>query len=194
MSRPPLVLASSSPRRRDLLATLGLSFTFQAPDVDETRHDGEQPGPFVERVARAKSQEVHRAGIASLGADTTVVLGGRVLGKPGSSIEAATMLGDLRGRDHLVLTGIALTTDTGTRSMVVTTTVTMAAFDDTLIDWYVSTGEPMDKAGAYALQGIGGVLVDRIVGDPFNVIGLPLGSLRNLFEAAGLDLLGYRVP
>lgn len=192
MSQPPLVLASSSPRRRDLLATLGLTFTVEAPEVDEAQHDGEEPGPFVERVARAKSRAVHRAGIVCLGADTTVVLDGGVLGKPTSPAAASAMLAALRGRDHLVHTGIALTTDTDTWSGVVTTTVTMANFDDRLIDWYVSTGEPMDKAGSYALQGIGGVLVDHVVGDPFNVIGLPLGSLRDLFEVAGLDLLGYR--
>lgn len=194
MSQPPLVLASSSPRRRELLATLGLSFTVEAPEVDESRREGEEPGPFVERVARAKSRAVHRAGIVSLGADTTVVLDGMVLGKPTSATAAAEMLAALRGRTHLVHTGIALTTDTGTWSGVATTIVTMAAFDDNVIEWYVSTGEPMDKAGSYALQGIGGVLVDHVVGDPFNVIGLPLGSLRGLFHKAGLDLLGYRAP
>ncbi len=194
MSRPPLVLASSSPRRRDLLTTLGLAFTSESPHVDESRHTGEAPTVFVERVARAKAGAVHRPGTATLGADTTVVLDDAILGKPASAEEAIRMLQALRGRTHLVHTGVAIVTDAGTWSGVTTTSVALVDLDDSLIDWYVTTGEPLDKAGSYAMQGIGGAFVTQVEGDPFNVIGLPLAATRALFMGAGLDLLAYRSP
>ncbi len=192
MSQPPLVLASSSPRRQGLLSVLGVSFTVDPPDVDESQRPGEPPTDFVERVARAKSQAGHHPGTASLGADTIVSLGGRVLLKPSSTEDAAEMLRSLSGVTHRVHTGVALTTDDGTRSVVCTTAVTMSHLDDETIATYVETGEPMDKAGAYALQGVGGAFVERVDGDPFNVIGLPLAVTRALFAVAGLDLLAYR--
>lgn len=192
MSRPRLVLASSSPRRRDLLGVLGLSFAVEAPQVDESPRDGETPARLVERVALDKARAVHRPGTATLSADTVVVLDDDVLTKPASEADAAAMLRRLRGRTHLVHTGVALTTDAGDHSTVATTAVTLAPIEDEVIAWYVATGEPLDKAGSYALQGVGGVFVDHIEGDPFNVIGLPLAITRDLFRRAGLDLLAFR--
>ncbi len=194
MPKPHLVLASSSPRRRGILTTLGLSFTISSPDVDESRLPDEPPPAFVERVAREKTLAAHRRGNATLGADTVVVLDDAVLVKPVSVTDAVEMLRRLSGRSHDVHSGVAVTTDGGTWSSTATTSVHMVTLDDELIDWYVSTGEPLDKAGSYALQGLGGAFVERIDGDPFNVIGLPLAATRRLFAAAGLDLLAYRHP
>ncbi len=193
MSQPRLVLASGSPRRRDLLASLGLAFAVEPPGVDESRREDEDPAAFVERVARAKATAVGRPGVTVLAADTTVVLDGDVLGKPDSPEEASAMLRRLRSRTHVVVTGVALAADSAVHSTVASTTVAMAWIPDEVIAWYVATGEPLDKAGSYALQGVGGTFVEHVDGEPSNVIGLPLAATRSLFATAGLDLLSFRV-
>jgi len=183
-----LVLASASPRRNDLLGRLGLAFDVVAPDVDETPGLGEDPVVYVERVARAKATAVAGAGAVVLAADTTVVLDGIILGKPADGTDAARMLSALAGRTHDVLTGVAVRRADGhVESTVVRTAVTMTAMSEAEIAWYVGTGEPLDKAGAYALQGSGAVFVERIEGSASNVVGLPLATVAELLRRAGVE-------
>lgn len=192
----PIVLASSSPRRRRLLRELGVSFSVRVPDVDERQLPGELPGPHVRRLALAKAQAVARdltPGCGAqwvLGADTVVVLDGRILGKPPNAGGAAGMLARLSGRTHEVLTGVALVPVAGGRSRtcVARSRVEMKPFDDAAIRRYVASGEPLDKAGAYAVQGRGRHLVAQVFGSLTNVIGLPLERLGRLLAAAGVSL------
>ena len=189
---PRLVLASASPRRRELLAALGISARVRPAAVDETPLDGEPAADCVVRLARAKAHVDARPGELILAADTLVVLDGRILGKPAGPEEAAAMLARLAGRDHLVQTGVAVhDADSGaTAAAVETTRVTLAALDARRIAAYVATGEPLDKAGAYAIQGLGALFVESIDGNYSNVVGLPLPLTRRLFAELGFDLLG----
>jgi len=177
---PGLVLASGSPRRRELLAQLGLTFTIVSPDVDETPHPGERPIHLVRRLARAKAAAV--GGAVVLAADTTVELDGDNLGKPADVDDARRMLRRLSGRAHRVHTGIAVRVGSDVAAEVVTTIVTFVALQPPVIDWYVGTGEPLDKAGAYAIQGAGGVFVEHVRGSVSNVVGLPLTTVARLLE------------
>ncbi|HVG57495.1 MAG TPA: Maf family protein [Hyalangium sp.] len=184
-----LVLASASPRRRDLLSQLGVQFTVAAADLDETPLDKEAADTYVLRLARAKAQAVAARfpGTWVLAADTTVALGTELLGKPGGPAEAREMLTRLSGRTHAVYTGVALA-GRAQEATVVRTGVTFRTLSASEIDWYVSTGEPLDKAGAYAVQGKGGFLVAAVEGSPTNVIGLPLGETLELLTRAGVPL------
>ncbi len=182
----PLVLASSSPRRRELLALLGLVPLIIPPDIDETWQSGEQPAPHAERLAREKAAAVRRPDAAVVAADTIVVVDGDILGKPADAAEAARMLTRLAGRDHLVHTAMAVAFRGTTVSGVETTRVWIRPLDAAAIAAYVATGEPMDKAGAYGIQGYGAVIVERIEGDYFTVMGLGLGRLVALMRQAGL--------
>jgi septum formation protein len=186
---PPLVLASASPRRRELLGQLGLSFEVRAPDIDETPGAQEVPEAYVARLARDKARVVARAAPAAwvLAADTTVVLDGALLGKPADAAEARAMLGRLSGRTHEVLTGVALAGRAQGEALV-RTRVRFRPLSDAEVAWYVATGEPLDKAGAYAVQGKGGFLVAALEGSPTNVIGLPLGETLALLARAGYPL------
>jgi septum formation protein len=181
-----LVLASGSPRRRELLALLDVAFDVVPADVDETPLPSSSPVDHVLRVAALKAA----AGAALcpealvIAADTVVDLDGEILGKPGSLAEAARMLRLLSGRDHLVHTAVMVARDVE----LVTTVVSLDDLADADIDRYVATGEPFDKAGAYAIQGRGAVLVREVHGSVTNVIGLPLTELRRLLVAAGLVL------
>lgn len=178
-----LVLASGSPRRRELLAHLGLHFDVVVPDVDETPLEGEEPVAYVLRIARAKALAVEVPdGAAVVAADTTVEIDGRILGKPSDEDDAGAMLRDLSGRTHRVHTGLVVRRDGDVRDEVVTTHVTFVPLTEATLSWYVATGEPMDKAGAYAIQGAGGVLVERIEGSASNVVGLPLAQLSRLLR------------
>lgn len=177
-----LVLASGSPRRRELLATLGLIFVVDAADIDETEFAGEDPSSYVVRLARSKAAHVagrHEDGTIVIGADTTVEIDGMILGKPNDLAHAAGMIAALSGRTHRVHTGLAVVVSGSGDPWVrlCTTDVTFRDLDESAIDRYVATGEPMDKAGAYAIQGHGGALVARINGNVQNVVGLPLAEL-----------------
>lgn len=191
MSAPhQLVLASSSPRRREILSSLGLTFETRAADVDESLLPGEDPFDAAERLARAKAEAVARgAGDALVvAADTLVVLDGRALGKPASREDAARMLRSLSGRSHQVVTGLALTFGGRTASGREITDVVFAAMSEKEINAYVETGEPDDKAGAYAVQGIGGLFVETVNGSPSNVVGLPVRLFYRLASEMGLTL------
>ncbi|MBL8952225.1 MAG: septum formation inhibitor Maf [Myxococcaceae bacterium] len=176
------VLASGSPRRRELLQRLGLDFTVQPADLDESLRAGEAPHAYVERLARAKAAAV--PGDLVLAADTTVAVGNEILGKPVDEADARRMLGLLSGREHSVFTGIA----TKTHARVVQTRVGFKALTEGEIAWYVATTEPYDKAGGYALQGLAAAFVVRIDGSPTNVIGLPLVETLELLRTSGLKL------
>jgi nucleoside triphosphate pyrophosphatase len=189
MGQTRLVLASASPRRRALLSGLGLSFESVAPGVDEAVREGETPLTYVLRVARDKAAAGARLapGAVVLAADTAVVLGGAILGKPSGKAEARRMVRALSGRRHVVMTGVAL--DGAARaSAVVETAVWFRELTEAEIAWYAATGEPLDKAGAYAIQGAGGMLVRRIEGSASNVVGLPLAETVDLLGRAGLSL------
>lgn len=186
----PLVLASSSPRRRELLARLGLPVTHVTPQVDETRRVGEPPTVHVQRVAIEKARTAAAAGHAQpvLAADTSVVLGDEVLGKPVDLADAERMLRRLRGRPHTVLTATAVRWGEREASRLDAATVAFVPFSDDILRWYLATGEHHDKAGAYALQGKGAILVARVEGNVQAVVGLPLARLPALFATVGLRL------
>jgi septum formation protein len=185
-----LVLASASPRRRELLGQLGLSFEMLAADIDETPRQGEPATDYVLRLAREKARVVaaQTSGAWVLAADTTVVLGEELLGKPHDEAGVRAMMGRLSGRTHEVQTGVALAGPGGEHSTVVRTRVTFRSLSVEEIAWYASTGESLDKAGGYAIQGKGGFLVEEIDGSPTNVIGLPLGETLALLARAGVPL------
>ena len=176
--RLPLVLASQSPRRRELLATAGIPYTVRVSDVEEIRAPSELPDAYVRRLARDKAEAAWqgRAEIV-LGADTVVVLGQEVLEKPRDGADARGMLRRLAGREHVVITGICLRHPGGVIIDSSATRVCFTPLTDAEIDEYVASGEPMDKAGAYAIQGLASKFVDRIEGCYFNVIGLPLSQV-----------------
>ncbi len=191
-----LVLASASPRRRDLLVGLQLDFEVRSAEIDESALTDELPEDHVLRLARAKAQAVARPGELVLAADTVVVLEGRILGKPADTAEAHQMLSSLTGREHDVYTGVALFEPD--RDTLVSATdrseVRIAALDKDEISWYVSTGEPLDKAGSYAIQGLGALFVERVVGNYTNVVGLPLPLTRSLFRQLSYDILDFQAP
>jgi septum formation protein len=173
-----------------LLEAAGYEFDVAAPDVDETRNDGESPRAYVARLARAKAGVValqHPARVV-LGADTTVVVDDEVLGKPVDAADAARMLRRLSGRVHQVLTAVSLMSPEGVcHEAIETTTVEMRMLSDEDIAWYVRSTEPMDKAGAYAIQGLASRFVPRIEGSYTNVVGLPITAIAELFRRAGLS-------
>lgn len=179
-----LVLASASPRRARLLAEAGFAFDVAPANVDERRLAGEPPVAYVRRLAGAKAGAVasRYPGRVVVGADTVVVIDGLVLGKPADAAEAAAMLGRLAGRRHAVLTGVALLRDARSVDAVERTEVTFAPLDADRIRWYVGTGEPDDKAGAYAAQGIGSRFIERIEGSYTNVVGLPIPRVVRLLN------------
>lgn len=183
-----LILASSSPRRAELLERLGLEFAVLPADVDESRLPDEDPGKYVERLGRAKAEAVGERGDVVIGADTAIVHRGHVLGKPGHPEEARSMLRRLQGGVHEVFTGLAVAHSQEVVSLVDRTEVRMASMTAEEIADYVDCGEPMDKAGSYALQGRGGLYVESIVGSPFTVIGLPVHLLARLTERVGAQL------
>jgi len=176
------VLASASPRRQDLLAAAGYRFTVETADVDETPLAGEAAAAYVARLAEAKARAVlaRCPGALVLGADTTVVVDGAILAKPADADDAARMLGRLQGRAHDVLTGVALVSATWSRVAVAATTVWFAPMTSAEIATYVASGEPMDKAGAYAVQGRAARWVSRIEGSYSNVVGIPVALVHRL--------------
>jgi septum formation protein len=178
------ILASASPRRRELLGLLLPRFTVEAPEADESFENGMPPDKAVTLLAGRKAEAVSARHVqaAVIGADTVVEADGTILGKPRSAADARRMLGFLSGRTHRVHTGVALIYPGGKRTVAESTAVTFAAMSDEEIRRYVSTGEPMDKAGAYGIQGLGGIFIPRIEGDYYNVMGLPLNALYTLLK------------
>jgi septum formation protein len=186
-----VILASGSPRRRELLEQLGLKFTISTPDVDETPRPAEDPIVYVRRVALAKALAVEAPDDALvIAADTTVEIDGEILAKPFDGEEATRMLAQLSGRTHRVHTGVAMRRGEDRAGEVVTSLVTFTPVTPEMIEWYVATGEPLDKAGSYAVQGIGGVFVEKVDGSVSNVIGLPLHTVVRLAGELGVTLLG----
>jgi septum formation protein len=180
---PKIILASTSPRRAEILRTAGWPFAALPPDVDETRSESEDAITYVQRLGRTKAEAVWSPGRTTVGADTVVLVDGQMLGKPRDLEDARGMLRLLSGRWHQVLTGVALIDGVSAevRLACETTEVKFALMSEAEIVWYVSSGEPMDKAGAYAIQGLGARFVEGIRGDYYNVMGLPV---RLLYELA----------
>ena len=181
-----LILASASPRRAELLASAGFTFTVQTAEVDETPHAGEAPEAYVLRVARAKAQAVaahcRKSGTVVLGADTTVVMDGEILAKPEGRNDAIRMLKSLSGRVHEVLTGVAVIAGPREEHEVVSTRVRLLPITMDEITWYIETGEPDGKAGAYAIQGRAARFVDWIEGSWSNVVGLPVATVYQMIK------------
>lgn len=196
MTRPnTLQLASTSPRRREILSALGLEFTVVHVDVDETPRDGERPDEMVVRLAVAKAEAAPGGTAAAVvAADTAVVVDDRTLGKPGNEEECVAMLAALAARRHKVFTGVALRTATGIRTALSATDVYFRDIgrDEALAYW--QSGEPRDKAGAYGIQGLGGLFVERIEGSYSGVVGLPVFETAALLEEAGFGPLDRRIP
>ncbi len=186
----PLILASASPRRRELLGGLGFAVECMPADIDESQRDGETPAAHVLRVAREKAGVVarRRADGPVLGADTIVVLGDKILGKPADRDDARRMLAALSGRTHTVLTAVCVIWNRREATHLEAACVTFLALPPALLDWYLATGEGDDKAGGYAVQGLGGALIARIEGNVQAVIGLPLAALPALFARVDLEI------
>jgi septum formation protein len=183
MTAEILTLASSSPRRRQLLEMLGISVRVVPANIPEVRRPVETPVDYVERLAREKALSV--PGALVLGADTTVVVRDEVLEKPLDAADALRMLKKLQGRTHQVVTSVALVAEERIHQATDVTSVVFRRVDEEFLEAYVATGEPMDKAGAYGIQGYGAALVERIEGDFFSVMGLPLRLVLQLLERAG---------
>ena len=188
---PTLVLASASPRRRDMLSLAGVRFTVIPAAIDETPHPGEAPADYVRRVARDKAAAVRAqapAGSVVLAADTAVCIDDELFGKPRDAADARRMLARLSGREHRVLSAVCVEGGSGARAeSLVETRVRFRPLDDPTIAAYVASGEPLDKAGAYGIQGLGGALVSTIDGSYSAVVGLPLAETLALLEAAGIS-------
>lgn len=191
MSRQPsLCLASSSPRRQEILRALGLEFSVQAIEVDEDRLAGETPQQMVLRLATAKAAAADvDASCRVIGSDTVVVLGDEVLGKPRNRDEAVSMLLRLSGRRHFVLTGVALRGPGGVQTAVSSTEVYFREISRDEARAYWHSGEPRDKAGAYGIQGLGGAFVEAIKGSYSGVVGLPVFETVRLLQGAGIDVM-----
>jgi septum formation protein len=187
MTESPIVLASGSPRRRQLLEMLRIPFRVVAPDVDEHVLPGEAPDRYVMRLSRAKAEAVaaRAPGELILAADTTVVLDGDIFGKPDSPADAVAMLARLQGRTHEVLTAVAVTRNGGLQQALDVSRVTFRPADRAMLEEYAATGEPLDKAGAYAIQGLGALFIERVEGDIFGVMGLPLRLALDLLARFG---------
>jgi septum formation protein len=184
---PPIVLASQSPRRAELIARLALDFDVQPADIDESYRAGETPPEHAERLAREKAQVVAATHPHALvvGSDTIVVIDGDVLGKPRSREQAVEMLMRLSGRDHEVCTGVAVAMDGHVESGLERVRVRFRTLTRETCEQYAATGEPMDKAGSYGIQGFGSAIVESIEGDYFAVMGLPVVRMLGLFERFG---------
>jgi septum formation protein len=187
-SAPVVILASASPRRRELLSLVGIAHEVWPADIDESVLPDESPAPHADRLARAKAhamaeQHPHAVVIA---ADTIVVIDGDILGKPRDEAHAVAMLRRLSGREHTVFTAMAVARDARTESAVEAVRVTFRQLSDDEIRAYIATGEPMDKAGAYGIQGYGATIVERVDGDYFSVMGLGLRRLVELLGRVGV--------
>lgn len=188
-----LILASASPRRRDLLQQIGQTFRVVESDYDEADIPGASAAELVLAHAAGKAREVAgRSGPADIviGADTLVVLDGKVFGKPADAAAARAMLRELSGRWHTVLTGVAVASGKNCKAEVVSTNVKFTQLTEAMLQQYIESGEPLDKAGGYGIQGLGAVLVERIDGCYYNVVGLPLNRLAAILQEFSLSVLG----
>jgi len=188
MTAVRVILASQSPRRRQLLDLIGIVHEVQPADIDESYLAGERPREHAERLARGKTAVIaaREPDALVIGSDTIVVVDGDVLGKPTDELDAVRMLARLAGRSHVVITAVAVAWRGQTRSAVEEVGVTFHPMSRTEIDAYIATGEPMDKAGAYGIQGYGATIVSRVDGDYFAVMGLPLQRLTRVLGALGI--------
>lgn len=186
MTRPRVLLASASPRRRELLTLIGIEHEVRPSNIDEAYLAGEVPRQHAERLAREKATAIDEHDAVTIGSDTIVVVDGDVLGKPRDRGQAAEMLRRLSGRSHVVMTGVAVRWRGRLASGLEEVGVTFRQLADEEIERYIDTGEPMDKAGAYGIQGFGATIVDRVDGDYFAVMGLPLNRLVRLLGELGL--------
>ncbi|EIJ36404.1 Maf family protein [Thiothrix nivea] len=193
MKQPQLVLASASPRRRELLAQIGLNFLVQTADIEETPLPGESAEALVKRLAKEKAEAVwisrgvsHTPSLPVLGSDTLGILDGELLVKPADFEDARRMLRKMSGQRHEILTAVALTGAGGTQVIVNRSVVKFRALTDAEILAYWQTGEPQDKAGAYAIQGYGAVFIEQLEGSYSGVMGLPLFETAQLLQAAGI--------
>jgi len=186
-----VILASQSPRRRELLAQIGITHEVRPADVDESVWPGEEPVPHSERLAREKAHTlaVQHPDAIVIGSDTIVVIDGAILGKPVDAADAVAMLLRLSGREHTVYTSVAVAHQGRTLSAVEAVPVTFRPIDRALAEAYVAAGESMDKAGGYGIQGFGATLVEKISGDYFAVMGLPLGRLVELIRELGYEYM-----
>jgi len=189
MTPPRVVLASSSPRRRELLTLIGIPHVVLPADIDEAPYPNELPPVHAERLAREKAAVIaaRETDAVVVAADTIVVVDGDILGKPRDEADAAVMLRRLSGRAHVVLTAVAVAREQTVVSGVESVDVTFRSLSDDEIGRYIATREPMDKAGAYGIQGFGATIVDRIDGDYFAVMGLALGRMVRLLASVGVD-------
>jgi septum formation protein len=188
MITPRVILASASPRRRELLDLVGIAYDVEPAGIDETYRNGEEAAAHAERLAREKGAAIaaRTPDAVVIAADTIVVIDGLVLGKPRDEVDAARMLSMLGGQTHVVLTAVAVMYHGRMRSGVESVLVTFRALDRERIGAYIATSEPMDKAGAYGIQGFGATLVERIDGDYFAVMGLPLARMVDLLQEIGV--------
>ena len=191
LSDTRFILASASPRRRELLASIGLAFDVIPSHIPEVRENGESPEEYVARLSREKAEAIAAVHPERwvVAADTTVLLGDELLEKPVDATDAARMLATIAGRTHVVYTGVTLRNATAPwhETRIAESEVRMLPLTTRQIDWYVKTGEPLDKAGAYAVQGIGAMFIESIHGSYTNVVGLPLATLYEMLRKAGLD-------
>ena len=185
------ILASSSPRRRELLGSIGADFEVIPSHVPEVHEEGEAPEEYVARLSRDKAGAVAEQHPSRwvIAADTTVLLGDQLLEKPVDAADAARMLETIAGRTHVVYTGVTLQNGEYRDTRVAESEVRMLPLSASDIEWHVQTGEPLDKAGAYAVQGIGAMFIDSIHGSYTNVVGLPLATLFLMLRRAGIDPL-----
>ena len=186
MITPRVILASASPRRRDLLTLVGIAHEVRPADIDETHRRDEAPPAYAERLAREKACAIDAPDAVTIGSDTIVVVDGDILGKPRDRAHAVEMLRRLSGRSHVVITGVAVRWNGRIVSAVEEVGVTFRALSWADIERYADTGEPMDKAGAYGIQGYGATIVERVDGDYFAVMGLPLTRLTRIVREIGL--------
>ena len=188
MSECRVILASGSPRRRELLNLIGIPHEVRPANIDETVRPRENPRHFAERLAREKASAVatRDPNLITIGADTIVVINKKILGKPASAAQAATMLRQLSGREHTVVTAVAVSRGKKLRSAVEEVRVRFRTLRPGEIDAYIATGEPMDKAGAYGIQGYGATIVECVDGDYFSVMGLSLVRLVGLMRDVGV--------
>ena len=173
-----MILASQSPRRRELLKYITDDFAVKVSDVDETLPNGASPSAAVVYLSQIKARPFAAVGDTVIGADTVVAIDGKILGKPTDKADAAAMLRELSGTTHSVFTGVTVIKDNHERSFYCETKVKFYPLTDSEIERYIATGEPLDKAGAYGIQGYGSLLVEGIEGDYFNVVGLPVSRLN----------------